>query len=363
MASNKNQHFVPRCYLKPFTLDGAGAAINLFNIDCFRSIKGAPVKNQCSRDYFYGEDLRLEQALQSTEGAYAQGLSAILRPGYCLSDEHRKLLRRFWLLQHLRTEAASRRTVEMFAGMEATVGSPVENLRPSVREAIQMAMRTFATEMDIIDDLKVCLIRNRTTVPFVTSDDPAIMTNRWYMEDRRTIGRSPGLHSSGALILLPLSPKVLCIAYDGDVYSVPHVGGWVEVKRERDIQAFNQHQYFNCRANIYFRDWDHYQQVEADFNSVTPLRPKARHRVIYSVFDRNEDGAEVFRVVDRNAVGDHQRALIHTQTVFAKPSRWPTQVTWRVNGAVYTNGTGVGYVRDGSIHRLQSHGFRREPAH
>lgn len=64
MASNKNQHFVPRCYLRPFTLDGNGLSINIFNIDRSRAIKNAPVKNQCSGDYFYGKDQKLERALQ-----------------------------------------------------------------------------------------------------------------------------------------------------------------------------------------------------------------------------------------------------------------------------------------------------------
>jgi len=54
MATNKNQHFVPRCYLRPFTLDSANVAINLFNIDRMKFVERAPVKHQCSRDYFYG---------------------------------------------------------------------------------------------------------------------------------------------------------------------------------------------------------------------------------------------------------------------------------------------------------------------
>lgn len=33
MASNKNQHFVPRCHLRPFTRDTEGKVINLFNLD------------------------------------------------------------------------------------------------------------------------------------------------------------------------------------------------------------------------------------------------------------------------------------------------------------------------------------------
>ena len=52
MADNKNQHYVPRVHLKPFTLDGEGLAINLLNIDRMKPISNAPVKNQCSGDYF-----------------------------------------------------------------------------------------------------------------------------------------------------------------------------------------------------------------------------------------------------------------------------------------------------------------------
>jgi hypothetical protein len=359
MPSNKNQHFVPRCYLRSFTLDGASAAINVFNVVRSLFIENAAVKNQCSRNYFYGADQNLERALQSMEGAYAQGLSEILRPSYFLNDTHRELLRRFWLLQHLRTEAVSLRAVEMSAGMEAVIGARIEGFRPTAREAVQMAMRIFAEAIDIVDDLKICLLRNRTAIPFLTSDDPAVMTNRWYMEDPRTTWRSPGLQSAGALLLLPLTPRVLCLAYDGDVYSIPNAGGWVEVKRERDIQAFNQHQFFNCHVNIYFRDWDHRQQIQHDFNAVASIRPTARHRFNYATFDRAEGGAERYQVVARAAAGDHDRALIHTETVSARPSSWPMQITRRVRGVAYTNGTGLGFVRRHSMHRLRGDGFRK----
>ncbi|WP_353958780.1 DUF4238 domain-containing protein [Zwartia vadi] len=67
MATNKNQHFVPRCHLRPFTKDESDASINVFNLDRRKLIPNAPVKNQCSRDYFYGRDDRLEMAIQSLE--------------------------------------------------------------------------------------------------------------------------------------------------------------------------------------------------------------------------------------------------------------------------------------------------------
>jgi hypothetical protein len=136
MATNKNQHFVPRCYLRAFTLDSANSAINLFNIDRIRVVERAPVKHQCSGDYFYGDNPALEKALQATEGAYAAAVREILTPGFALTDTHRDVLRRFWLLQHMRTEAASRRAVEMAAETRALVGVEAPDFNLGIREAV-----------------------------------------------------------------------------------------------------------------------------------------------------------------------------------------------------------------------------------
>jgi len=359
MTTNKNQHFVPRCYLKPFTLDGENAAINLFNIDRLAFVRNAPVKHQCSGDYFYGQDEKLEKVIRFLEGSYGAALSAILQPRFVLDQGHRVVLRRFWLFQYMRTEAASRRVVEMQEGMAAAMAEPIANFAATIKESVQIAMHVYVDEMDLIDDLKVCLIRNRTSIPFVTSDDPAVMTNRWHLEDQRVRGKSPGLGSAGAMMLLPLSPDVLCVTYDGDVYSIPHVNGWVDVKRDADIEALNQHHFLNCTANIYFRDWDNREWIKDAFLIARPLRPAARHRVHYAVYDGRDGDMDRFRVVHRGGASTDGQALIHTQSILAKPSMWPRQVTWRTPGSAYTNGTGVGYIRRGTIDRRQSGGFKK----
>jgi hypothetical protein len=87
MASNKNQHFVPRCYLRPFTIDGANRAINLYNIDRRKFIERAPVKHQCSGDYFYGKDQLLDKAIQAMEGAYGTALRIITSQNCALTDD------------------------------------------------------------------------------------------------------------------------------------------------------------------------------------------------------------------------------------------------------------------------------------
>jgi hypothetical protein len=363
MASNKNQHFVPRCYLKAFADEPSHAAINLFNIDRMLFIGQAPLKHQCSGNYFYGKDILLEKALQSTEGAYARTLAEVVKPGYRLANEHRSLFRRFWLLQHMRTEAASVRAIEMTAAMGGAAGVPSQEFRMNVREAVQTSMRAFVERRDSIDDLKICLLRNRTAVPFVTSDDPAVLTNRWYLESPRTKGRSFGLYSSGVLVLLPLNPEILCLGFDGDVYSVPHENGWVAVKREADVHALNQHQFFNCRANIYVKDAANADLVREAYAAAEPLRPKARYKLNYAILDGRNGEYSRYRVVEKANAPKHTNAIVHVQAVPAVPSTWPWQLKWRSNGVVYTNDTGVGYLRQAWRSRSGGPAFRKERSH
>lgn len=365
MASNKNQHYVPQCYLRPFTIDGADAAINLYNIDRQQFIPFAPVKNQCSRDYFYGHDEGLEKAIQSIEGAYGAALREILRPGYVLTDTHQTTMRWFWLFQYLRTEAAAKRSVEMMASMKEVAGLTDPSFRLAIKEAVIMAMHAFAESMHSIDDLKICLIRNRTSIPFFTSDDPAVLTNKWWLTDNRTRGRSFGLHSAGAIILLPLSPKLLCLGYDGDVYSVPHDRGVVDVRRESDIASFNQHQVLNCRANLFVQNAEHSRVVHEAFSVAAKNRSTNRHTVTYAVRDRTEGEYTRYRVVDPGEHEDHTEALLHTQVIHPVPLSWPSQITRtrRSMGAVFTNGTGLGYVRYAVTARPSQPPFRKESAY
>lgn len=357
MASNKNQHFVPRCYLRPFTLDGAGAAINVFNIDRQLFFEKAPVKNQCSRDYFYGKDEALEGAIQATEGAYSSVLREIQQPKYKLTEEHRSFLQAFWLLQHMRTDAASRRSVDMAIEFDRAAGVEAMSFRLDIRRAVQLAMRTYVDVMGDINDLESCLIRNRTAIPFVTSDDPAVMTNRWYFQDPRIKGRSFGLRASGLICILPLTPEILWIAYDGDVYSMSHEAGWVAARSENDIKAINQHQFLNCFANIYVRSMKHAAEVASSFSAVKQIRLPVRHRAHVAVRDRSEGQFTRYRVISPEEAKSGEELLIHSEVLFPLPSQWPGILSWRTRGSVYSNGTGIKYVR--AMHARKS-GSSRE---
>ena len=85
----------------------------MFNLDRQRLISNAAVKHQCSGSYFYGDNQK-EDALQFMEQSYASTLRHISEAQYkALNVRDEIVLRRFWLLQFLRTDASSRRAVEM----------------------------------------------------------------------------------------------------------------------------------------------------------------------------------------------------------------------------------------------------------
>ena len=253
MASNKNQHFVPRCYLKPFSFMEEGKAINLYNIDRRRGIRNAPVKNQCAADYFYGENLELEKSLQPIEGMYAKALRDVARPRYVLNEGDKTVLVHFCYLQHCRTEATARQAAMSMAEVARIAGDErVTSWRSIMRDAVLGGMHGFADTMSTVYDLKACLIRNRTGFPFITSDDPVVMTNRWYQQKSKTAAaqNSGGAGNAGVLFFMPLRPDILLILYDGDVYNIQNEDGWVTLTKSADVEAFNEHQVLRCVANI-----------------------------------------------------------------------------------------------------------------
>lgn len=347
MADNKNQHYVARCHLRPFSKNGEGRAINLFNVDRQLAIADAPLKNQCSEDYFYGDDKRLDDAIKFVEDSYGSMMTDLASPDRMISARDRVILQRFLLLQHLRTEAASERAAKRLFAMHDLPGEDEQlpPLKATVRGAVISAMRVYAETMRIVDDLKLCLVRNMSALDFVTSDNPAILTNRLYLQSGRTKGRGFGLRHAGTLLMMPLSPRLYCILYDGDVYTIAHSRGWIDIKDTADLAALNDHQFLGCAANLYFKDWDCRADVAAAASQARPRRPEQRHRAIHAVLDREDDWGKRYAVTKRDAVRPGDEVLIHIIANQPVPIGWPSFLRYRADRKAYSNGSGTGLVR------------------
>ncbi|NVN88634.1 MAG: DUF4238 domain-containing protein [Rhodopseudomonas sp.] len=347
MAVNKNQHYVPRVHLKPFTLDGAGLAINILNIDRMKPIENAPVRSQCSGDYFYGKDERLERAINSVESPYGEVIRFLSGDNAAVNPKIRIVILRFVLLQHMRTEAASRKAAEMTAAMFDVPGSdiPIPSMQEAMKIAVQTAMIHFADSMSIVDDLKVCIARNRTDRQFVTSDDPAVLTNRLHLQRRHKGLRSFGVKTAGAVFLLPLSPSLCAIVYDSAIYHTLQRAGWIDVIHKADVDAINEHQILNCMANLYYRDWDERNQLLQQVLARRHLRPERRHTIVHAALDYTTERGSRYVVKEITDLRDEEEVLTHVKTNHPAPSSWPSFLRFRPDAKAYSNNTGAGLTR------------------
>ncbi len=348
MPDYKRQHYVPRCYLKPFSLDRGGAAINLYNISRDVSVSNASLKGQCAKDYLYGADLKLEHLLQYFEGEYARIVRVIESTTDIPTQYDLEMLRDFSLLQYSRTEMAMKRMRMMFEGMHNATyeGYPVTLPKLDISERTMMlrSIQSYTDHRESITDLKVCVVKNRTQMDFVTSDDPAIFTSRYYIQ--RLQQNNFGLGSSGAVFFLPLSPRLLVICYDCDMYIIPNRRGcYVSTSSLRDVSALNELQYLKAAENIYFSSWNNRQQIETEFHATAPHRPDAWCRISVFVPDGFNQMGERHRLATDEERSTSLERLIQISNLHPEPSRWFSKLRFRNSPRTFSDGSAAGHVR------------------
>lgn len=352
MPANKNQHFVPRCYLRSFSWGGNGKAINLYNIALRMTVLGAPVKNQCARDYLYcKDDPRLEKALKLMEDGYASSIRALDKSADQVSEFVGPQLRSFMMLQYFRTEAAMRRVETAFTGSTATMTRATGQAMPPVaggaREMMLESLGVFARSASCINDLNFCILDNATPTDFVTSDDPVCMTSKFHA-DRQL--NAFGLESTGVLLFLPLSPRLLFLCYDANAYSLEGSRQRLRMHSVRDVLACNDLQYLNARENIYFAPSTDSDRVACEAANASSRRPSARMRITtYAKLPPAERGIERYRRLASDERVDDQ-VLVTMSPVHVFPASWPSMLKYRDRLAYLFNGSLGGYMRPKAHH-------------
>ncbi|MBE9054029.1 DUF4238 domain-containing protein [Nostocales cyanobacterium LEGE 11386] len=272
MPEKKNQHFIPRFYLKKFALHSQEKRVGVFNISSNTFIESANLYDQASKNYFYGRDLKIENAFQKLETESAKIINSILEE-QCLptahSREHQMLLM-FIITLLGRTVYAAETIDELVKKYKKTVSSIAPNILSesenkialTLTDAVQEYLTIVVPFFPIVRDLHWKLIINETEEPFITSDNPVVLYNQ-FLETRKTYGSNVGLASKGLEIFLPLSPQIILILYDKDVYKVGAKNqACIQLTMDIDIKALNLIQYINANKNIYFNENFSEKQVQ-----------------------------------------------------------------------------------------------------
>ncbi len=254
-----------------------------------------------------------------------------------MSPDDLAFLRDFVLLQWCRTDGALRRRREVMQAMDDLAHRGLEHLRRDHSDMSQSALvagslRIWTSAGKDVEDLRVLILRNRSRVDFVTSDDPAIATNRVFLQ--RMHDPNFGLVNIGAMMAMPLGPRHAVICYDHESYApVGRSGCYLDVIRDQDAIALNELQHLNSISNIYFAGpIANGERVRAAFAAVAHRRPADRFKMWQGASEGIEGEYECFRRVGDSEILDPTVTRIQSfSPIYPSPLHWMSVLPMRAN--------------------------------
>jgi hypothetical protein len=181
----------------------------------------------------------------------------------------------------------------------------------------------------LIEDLKIRIVQNDTEVEFITSDDPAIVTNKFHSQKKKVGGF--GVGSSGFILFMPISPLLGVLCYDGLVYTIPNlVNGRVLLKKSTDADALNELHFLKADSTIYFSSWGSRDYIRQQCEKVRNRREKNWFVIKHAVpAGKNESGDAIFREATAEEAKSPGKSLVHTYFKYPIPSQWLSHLQYR----------------------------------
>lgn len=260
-TDKKNQHYVPKFYLRNFSYENNKKQIGVYNLNNGLFIPKAKLKTQASKNFFYGSDGVIEDNLSNIEGNLSTIIKNVVDSKTVPvknSTAHFELLI-FVTLTDLRNPVKIDGMKDSFVEMrkrllelhpETDVDKLVPN--PDHEELVKMHI-SHATEMGLmILDLEYKLLINNTSNPFITSDFPIVKYNQ-FLESKKWPHSKAGYGLTGLQIFIPINHEIVLVLYDKDIYKLgDKKKNFFIVTNPKDIDEVNVLQFLNCFDTIFF---------------------------------------------------------------------------------------------------------------
>ena len=269
--NKKNQHFVPKYYFRLFSNNQK--LISLLNKKTGKIIRDAPIKSQCSKDYFYGNE-EIENALMGIENEHTKVIKKLIDDFDFtnFTEEEYLLLLQAVLFQRSRTMAGRQKRkssqdnlARLYTKIEINNDSSLtEEKKDEYRKFVKhieanpqsyqgLEMSQSLLGMEQIVDLYPLLLINKTKHPFIFGDAPVIIYNNYQMNVK--LRGVLGLQTPGLQIIYPICPNIILLLLDPEVYRVEglkeHI---IDVEKNNDVDQLNKLQLHNSLNSIYFSD-------------------------------------------------------------------------------------------------------------
>lgn len=268
MADPKNQHIIPRCYLKQFVDPSAPARqepyVWIFERDQRRGRKRAPKNILAATDFYTLKgDYTIEKTLAQIESDYSSIFDKKISKKLPLSPEEHIIFCAFvaamlqrTLKQKKNIEGFIDQIIERVTELEKAHGmepKESEKWKAEKEHAHKLSVVQMIPEISrILFDMNVAFLCSDGHAAFITSDAPAFLFNH-KLQFQRFMG--PGLGQKHVEVHMPLSPNILvCFSW------VNNFRGYLEVGQDRVHESNrmvfgHSHQYFIANSSKLKRQW------------------------------------------------------------------------------------------------------------
>lgn len=237
MAEKQNQHFIPRFLLRNFS-SSSEKCINSYVKTINEKRYDISISTQCSRKYFYGKDLEIENKLAELETTFSRKLKQIINTSENLTAKDKIAIYSFIGLQIARTV----KNIDDIRTNDEYI-KKIQNYK--VKNECDGTYLFNKVQKTIIEicDLEIKILKNNFKSGFIISDNPIIIYNP-YLEN---LNRQVTL--IGTIIILPYSNEHIILLYDKEVYTED---SFKKIGTIEDVDNLNLLQFIFSDKNIYF---------------------------------------------------------------------------------------------------------------
>lgn len=238
MPKQKNQHFVPQFYLRNFSKDEN--TIGCCYVDAkkqkFNLTEEAPIKSQASKDYYYSKDTRLEDEFAKIEGEANLLIQKILSTEQIrFTPAEIDFLKQYVFFQHIRTPFHANEYEAMVSQMYHHIVPEDKDVEIKIKDKTLFPLRTFLPRIaEIVQPFELAILDNKTSLPFITSPEPAIFFNPYQVKRNQHVF---GTEMHGGMFYMPLSAKKGVLLYDPLAYRIK--GKHLTACTQSDVTYFN----------------------------------------------------------------------------------------------------------------------------
>lgn len=263
-TDKKNQHYLPKFYLRNFSYKKNLKQIGVYNLNNKVYCNTAKLKTQGSKNFFYGHDGVIEDALADIEGKLSKVIRQVLNndlPRKETTDYFHLL--NFVILTYLRNPIAiesvreSNKKIREEFLRKMPKEMPKEKFDeafPSIEHSSAIALSQLKDVMSVTTDLEYKLLINKTDTPFIASDSPIVRYNQ-HLEEQKHYRGKIGFGSLGLQIFIPISPDITIMLYDSKTYRVgDKKKKHLEINDIESINQLNLLQVLNCTDTLFFNE-------------------------------------------------------------------------------------------------------------